>query len=509
MSAKLNAADVGSRPGGASGPAASEWFADYRTLRDFRVFEIVNALRLSLTLDSFRVLVAFGSIALVVVGSLAFVSAMSVLRDGPFRDDSAGVLVWGLLAILYSTAAMVFSEIVSSRRLAVSGTPHLELFRSLELPFRQVVVRYGVIPLFRRMAVLYYAAALFLTVFFEPTANYSNIVAAAVSVLTLSSAACLYSVLHFASAPARRMSVRWPACGLMLLLGLVLGAVTGVLGSRPGPSAISVGIVPDYLPLMSLLACAAAGLVLLGSIRKWRALGYRRVLLAAQLSKHRSQSGTLTRFLLLDLLGSKQGSVVGSIILAWIAVVGFLLGAGGVLPLATSLNSQDLQRSLVGMTVLLSLGITEPMLHRIGPTAKLYHFRFAWENGSSAGSVVASVIRVYLLLGGIIGVFIFCCAFLMFAVPAPGTVFVGIVVTASGIIAETLSRPPISTDGTKSNDVMDALFTLLLVSPCSLILVLSPEYGTLLLLGYSILLSLGAAACLRTHLLKLRSSSTA
>jgi hypothetical protein len=208
-------------------------------------------------------------------------------------------------------------------------------------------------------------------------------------------------------------------------------------------------------------------------------------------------------------LGSKQGSVVGSIILAWIAVVGFLLGAGGILPLATSLNSQDLQRSLVGMTVLLSLGITEPMLHRIGPTAKLYHFRFAWENGNSAGSVVASVIRVYLLLGGIIGVLIFCCAFLMFGVPAPGTVFVGIVVTASGIIAETLSRPPISTDGTKSNDVMDALFTLLLVSPCSLILVLSPEYGTLLLLGYSILLTLGAAACLRTHLLKLRSSSTA
>ena len=509
MSAKPIAAHAGSRPQRTSSPAGSDWFPDYRTLGDFRVFEIVNALRLSLTLDSFRALAAFGSIAFVVVGTLAFVSAMSVLRDGPFRDDPSVVLVWGLLAILYSTAATVFGETVSSRRLAVSGTPHLELFRAMELPFRQVVVRYGLVPLFRRMAVLYYAAALFLTIFFEPTANYSIIVAASVSILSLSSAACLYSVLHFASAPARRMSLRWPAGGLMLVLGLFLGAATSVLGSLPGPTPISVGIVPDYLPLMSLLAFAAAGLLLLCSIRKWRALGYRGVLLGAQRSRRRTRSGSLTGFLLLDLLGSKQGSVVGSIILVWIAVVGFLLGAGDVLPLAISLNGQELQRSLIGMTVLLSLGVTEPMLHRIGPTAKLHHFRFAWENGSSAGSVVASIIGVYFLLGGTVGLFVFCSAFLAFGVPAPGAVFVGIVVTASGIVAETLSRPPISTDGTKSNDIMDALFTLLLVSPCSLVLVLSPEYSALLLLGYAILLTLGAAACLRTHLLKLRSRSTA
>lgn len=509
MSAKPAAAAVGSRPRDTSSPAASERFSDYRILRDFRVFEIVNTLRLSLTLDSFRALATFGSIAFLAVGTLAFVSAMSVLRDGAFRHDSAGVLVWGLLAILYSTAALVFSEIVSSRRLAVSGTPHLELFRAMELPFRQVVVRYGLVPMFRRIAVLWYSAAVFLTIFFEPTAIYSNIVAASVCILALSSAACLYSVLHFASAPARRTSLRWPSCGLTLVLVLVLGAATGALGSQPGPAGISVGEVPGHLPLISLIVLAAAALLLLLSIRKWRGLGYRRVLLTAQRNRLHSPSGGLTKFLFLDLLGSKQGSLVGTIILVWIAVVGFLLGANGILPLATSVTSQELHRSLIGMTVLLSLGITEPMLQRIGPTAKLYHFRFAWENGSSAGGLVACLVWVYSLLGGIVGVFIFCCAFLALGVPAPGTVLVGMVVTASGIIAETLSRPPISTDGTKSNDVMDALFTLLLVSPCSLVLVLSPEYGTLLLLGYSIFLTLGAAACLRTHLLKLRSRSTA
>lgn len=509
MSAKPAAAAVDGRPWDTSSPAASERFSDYRTLRDFRAFEIVNALRLSLTLDSFRALATFGSIAFLAVGSLVFVSAMSVLRDGAFRHDSAGVLVWGLLAILYSNAALVFGEIVSSRRLAVSGTPHLELFRAMELPFRQVVVRYGLVPVFRRMAVLWYSAAVFFTIFFESTANYSNIVAASVCILALSSAGCLYSVLHFASAPARRTSLRWPSCGLALLLGLVLGAATGVLSSRPGPAAVSVGEIPGHLPLISLPALAAAVLLLLFSIRKWRALGYRRVLLTAQLKRGHRPSGSLAKFLLFDLLGSKQGSVVGTIILVWIAVVGFFLGANGVLPLTASLTSQELQRSLIGMTVLLSLGITEPMFHRIGPTAKLYHFRFAWESGSSAGGIVASLIWVYFLLGGIVGVFTFCCAFLALGVPAPGTVLVGIVVTASGIVAEALSRPPISTDGTKSNDVMDALFTLLLVSPCSLILVLSPEYGTLLLLGYSIFLTLGAAACLRTHLLKLRSRSTA
>jgi hypothetical protein len=509
VSSKPAAAALDRRPWGTSSPAALERISDYRTLRDFRAFEIVNALRLSLALQSFRALVALASIALVVVGTLAFVSAMSVLRDGPFRHDSAVVLVWGLLAFLYSTAALVFSEIVSSRRLAVSGTPHLELFRAMELPFRQVVVRYGLVPMFRRMAVLWYSAAAFLAIFFETTANYSNVVAASLCILALASAACLYSVLHFASAPAQRTSLRWPSCVLTLMLGLVLGAATGTLSSRLGPAGIAVGEVPGYLPLISLSALAAAMLLLLMSIRKWRSLGYRRVLLTAQRSGRRSPSAGLTKFLLFDLLGSQQGSVAGTIILAWIAVVGFLLGANGVLPLTMSVNSQELQRSLIGLTVLLSLGIIEPMLHRIGPTAKLYHFRFAWENGSSARGMVASLLWVYFLVGGIVGAFIFCCAFLAVGVPAPGTVLAGMVVTASGIIAETLARPPVSTDGTKSNDVMDALFMLLLVSPCSLTLVLSPEHGALLLFGYTILLTLGAAACLRTHLLKLRSRSKA
>jgi hypothetical protein len=163
---------------------------------------------------------------------------------------------------------------------------------------------------------------------------------------------------------------------------------------------------------------------------------------------------------------------------------------------------------LVGITVLLSLGVTEPTLYRIGPTAKLYHYRFAWENGFSATAIVTWLVGIYVLTGAAIGGFVFAGSLLVLGALAPGAVLAGVIVAAAGIIAESFSRPPTTTDGTKSNDVMDALFTFLLISPCSLILVVSPEFSTVLLLGYSIFLTLGAAVCLHQRLLSLRSRLT-
>ena len=277
MRTKVSPADVAGQASNASVPAVSVRRSDYRILRDFRAFEIVNAMRLPLTLDGFRALAIFGSIALVLLGTMVFASTMSVLRDGPLRHDTAAVLNWGFLAILYSAVATVLTEVVSSRRLAVSGTPHLELFRAMELPLPQVVVRYGLVPALRRTGILWYSAAVFLLVFFEESSSYLNVVAASVSVLALASCACVYCVLHFASTPARRMGLRWLYCLLALILGLLLGAATGFL--LPQLSRLD-GLAEDpsrFLPALYLLAAVASGILILLSIRAWRRLSYRRI----------------------------------------------------------------------------------------------------------------------------------------------------------------------------------------------------------------------------------------
>ncbi|MFK4296185.1 hypothetical protein ABH924_001322 [Arthrobacter sp. GAS37] len=505
MKAKVSPADVAGQVSSARVTAASVRRSNYRILRDFRAFEIVNAMRLPLTLDGFRALAIFGSIALVLLGTTAFASTMSVLRDGPLRHDAAAVLNWGFLAILYSAVATVLTEVVSSRRLAVSGTPHLELFRAMELPLPQVVVRYGLVPAFRRTGILWYSAAVFLLVFFEESSSYIDVVAASISVLTLASCACVYCVLHFASTPARRIGLHWRYCLLALVPGVLLGLATGFL--VPQLSRLD-GLAEDpsrFLPALCLLAAVASGVLILLSIRAWRRLSYRKISFSAERGGSQRAVTNFGLFLVTDLLSSKQGSVITTIVLAWIAVVGILLGARGILPFHSALGVGELHKSLIGIAVLLSLGVTEPMLHRIGPTAKLYHYRFAWENGVSATAIVVRLVGIYVMAGAAIGGFVFLGALLALDIPAPGAVLAGLIVAASGVVAESLSRPPTTTDGTKSNDVMDGLFTLLLISPCSLILVVSPEFSTMLLLGYSILLILGAAVCLHQRLLRLRS----
>ncbi|GAB3564409.1 hypothetical protein GCM10027405_20470 [Arthrobacter alkaliphilus] len=481
--------------------------SDYRVLRDFRAFEVVNAMRLPLTLDGFRALAVFGSIALVLLGTAVFATMMSVLRDGPLRHDTAAVLNWGFLAILYSAVVAVLTEVVSSRRLAVSGSPHLELFRAMELPLSQVVVRYGLIPALRRTGILWYSAAVFLVVFFEESSGYAGVVAASASVLVLASCACAYCVLHFASTPAQRIGLHWRYVLFALILGLLLGAVTGFLlpqFSRLGSLAEDPA---RFLPVLYSLVAIGSGVLIFLSIRAWRRLSYFRISFGRERAGSRPRAATFGRFVVTDLLSSKQGSVIATIVLAWIAVVGILLGARGILPLQSALGPGELDKTLIGAAVLLSLGVTEPMLYRIGPTAKLHHYRFAWENGCSAAGIVVRLVGIYVTAGAAIGGFVFLGTLLALGIAVPGAVLAGAIVAASGVVAESLSRPPATTDGTKSNDVMDGLLTLLLISPCSLVLVVSPQFSTVLLLGYSILLILGAASCLNQRLLRLRSKS--
>ncbi|HKU29907.1 MAG TPA: hypothetical protein VJQ60_05430 [Arthrobacter sp.] len=510
MDTKTSVHDVERQLGSTANVPKQEWKADYRSLRDFRAFEFVNALRLPVTLDGFKAITTVGSFAVLVVGTLLLFSILSVLRDGPLREDTEAVLNWGFLGLLYAGTAITLGDIISSRRLSVSGCPHVELFRALDLPFHQVVIRYGLVPVFRRIGLLAYSWAWFLVVFFEQSVTFARLAAASIAVLIFVSSACFYAVVHFASVPVRRVGLHWKYCLIALVFGVILGIVTGFLAPLIGPLDGRDLEGMSFLPWLTVFALLAAGLLLALGVRGWRRLSYLRISLPASSKGPAARRGKpgLARFVVTDMVSSKQGTVVSTIVLAWLAVVGILLGARAILPLHSTLGEAELARSFLGISVLLSLAVTEPTLQRIGPTAKLYHYRFAWENGSSATAIAAKLLGTYILLSAVIGSFIFWAAYLALGVLAPGAVLASVIVAAAGVVAESMSSPSATTDGTKSNDVMDAVLTLLLVSPCSFTLIVSPGFSTFVLLGYSAFLTLGAAVCLRQRLLSLRSRLT-
>ncbi len=445
-----------------------------------------------------------GTVAVVLLGTVVLGSVLTAVRSRLSEAETASTLWLGILFISYSATVLVLSEVVSNRRLAVTGSQHLDLFRALELTLQSVVLRYGILPLAGRLALLWSPAAVFFVVFFESSPLYLAAVSTAGSLLVLSSTAALYCVLKLASAPAQRHVLRASSCVAALFTGLLMGAATSLF--------LSTGPKLHTPVLMGLLPWINANLLLFGvifgcwSIRLWRRLAYRQIvgLQRAQVASKRLPS--LWAVLLRELLSSRQGSLVGVTTLSWIAVSGCLIGAWMILPV-TAGSIVYLHRALIGVTIILSLGTTEPVLHSIGPTTRMDALRFAWEIGLSVRTILKSLMTLYYVLAASVGCFVFCAAGLLFRTPVPGVILVSIIVMAAGIISEFVARPAVSTDGTKSADIMDALYTLVLVSPCSTVLALEPSHSTLLLLGYALVLTVGVALCLRTSLLKFRCPS--
>lgn len=479
--------------------------SDYEALRGFRTFELLNTLRWSVSLDSFKVLIVLGSAALFLLGTLVLSAGLTALRDSLFAADAAKTLWLGVLVIAYCSTVLLLSELVSNRRLAVTGMPHLELFRSMELPIKHVVLRYGVVPLLRRLAVLWYSAGVFFVVFFEAVQLSPAPLLTTISVLALTSTASLFCVLRLASLPARRDLLRASSCVGALLTGLILGAATSVfMGTRSDLPSQALAAGWPWINVALFVAGLAFGFL---CNRSWKRLSYARTICSQQVLASSLRRLSLLTMLLREFLCSKQGSVLSAATLSWILVTGSLLGAFKLLPISVE-STVDLHRALVGVTLLLSLGITEPVLYRIGPTVKQNALRFAWENGLSTRMVVTHLLAVYYLLAGIVGVFAFGATYLLFGTSIPQVVLVSVIVMAAGIISEFAANPGVSTDGTKSADIMDALYTLVLVSPCSAVLGLEPAHSALLLLTYTIVLSIGVVLCLRTTVIKFRCTST-
>lgn len=478
--------------------------SDYAALRDFRAFELLNTLRWSVSLESFKALTTLGTAAVLLLGTLVLGAGLAALRDSLSASDTESTLWLGVLVIAYISTVLLLSELVSNRRLAVTGSPHLELFRAMELPIHHVVLRYGVLPLSRRLALLWYSAGVFFVVFFDADPPYLGALSTAVALLVLTSTASLFCVLRLASSFAQHQSLRVSSCFAALFSGLLLGAATSLL--------VGTGAIVSSQAVAGFLPWICGVLLLLGllfgfwSVRRWRHLAYRKIIGAQQAQMSFTRPPKLWAMLLRELLSSRQGSVISVTALTWMGVLGCLLGAWLILPVGVG-SSMDLHRALVGATIILSLGTTEPVLHRIGPTTRLFAMRFAWENGLAAPAILKSLMALYYVLAASVGCFVCCAAYLLFGTPVPSLILVSVIVMAAGIISEFVARPAVSTDGTKSADIMDALYTLVLVAPCSAVLALEPLHSTMLLLCYALILTIGVAFCLRTSLLTFRCPS--
>lgn len=506
-------------------PGHSNWLRDYKSLRDFHIFEIVNIFRLSITVEGFRTLILFGGVVFVVIGGTVLIFVCSAFQ-GFAQKIMPELFMPGLLIILYLAVILIFTEIVPTRRLAVAELPHLELFRALDLPMSQITFRYGLMPLLKRLGCFSYVASLFFIIFAENSQTYLLTAGIVFLGVILTASITVFIVIQFATRPPYQLRLGLTGLGLTkffwpLIFGVVIGAITSLFlntnASQLTLSSVSHSLsVYQYIFIYIAEFCAIAGFSI-SSYRRWKQLSYSNLLLSKSVTppkKHASH--TLETLMIVDFLKSKQGSAITTTFAIWVAFTGLLLGANQLLPLRPNqfslLNMQlqfdQLQGSLSGLTILLSIGILEPILHRIGPTAKLYQFRFAWENGFSILSITIKALSVYSLAGVLVGLFIFIVVFLLFGIAIFDPIFIGFIVSCAAVLAETIARPPTTTNGAKAPDITDGFLTFIFVSPCALVFTTNHEIGLLLLFCYSILTAIGALLCLRLRLLSLQSQSS-
>ncbi|MCH6468728.1 hypothetical protein [Sinomonas terrae] len=487
----------------------SVWITDFRLARDFRAFEIVNSFRLPLSLGAFKLLASAGVGVGTLVGGVLWFLTLRVLRDSVFSHDRD--LAWQLwsLVVLYVSAVVVGSGLLTSRRLAVVANPHLRLFRDLDLPLSHVALRYGVLPAGLAAAPLPVATALFVAVFGaeDParTAAYAWLLPGS---LCATASACFIAA-WCALNPPRRGSATWARAVACAVVGLALGAATAVtLGSG---AVISVPALPPFaVPMLTTMAMIATIGFVAATIVCLNAGHYAALLLPSRRKRSGDrQARGLAMAFLQDLAGTPHGTLVSVYYLAVITVCSGLVGASALLPVPSlaSLPRTDVLRSVVGAVLLLCSCVLAIAFERIGPTAKIYHARFALESGIPVQRAATSLLGLYVAMALPMGALATLAAWLLTGHVLISPLAVALVGAAAETAGESLVAPLPNTDGSRTFDIAGSVAAYGLMTPCLAALVLDPYLAELLVTLYALALTLGAFICLRYRLSHLTSNS--
>jgi hypothetical protein len=217
----------------------------------------------------------------------------------------------------------------------------------------------------------------------------------------------------------------------------------------------------------------------------------------------RPRSPGLAGALLGDLNASPHGTLVALTYFGLTTLLGVLLGASPLLPIpgAHAAAPSEVLRGVVGLVVLLSSCVLALALERIGPTAKIFHARFALENGLTLRRVTWSFFGLSAALALPVGGFVALAGWMITGRLFPSALGVAL------IVAESLVAPLPNTDGSRTLDVASSILAYALMAPCLLVLFLDPILSELFICTYAVVLISGALACLRHRLTRLSSSS--
>ncbi|WP_171041409.1 hypothetical protein [Sinomonas susongensis] len=233
---------------------------------------------------------------------------LRILRDTVFAQDRE--LAWQMcsLAILYSSATLVGSGLLTGRRLAVAANPHLKLFRDLDLPLSHVALRYGVLPAGVAAAPLPVATLVFLLVFGPDDPNTAARYAWILPLALCASAAACFTAAWCAIRVPRRASVTWLRAEACAVVGFLLGvATTGTM--RAGISW--PGLPPLAIPVLATASLVATVALIVGTLVCLRSARYSSLLLPnrERRSPQRPTGSGLSTAFLADLTASPHGTL--------------------------------------------------------------------------------------------------------------------------------------------------------------------------------------------------------
>ncbi|WP_448060446.1 hypothetical protein [Cellulomonas hominis] len=489
-------------------------------------FEQLTAFGWNIPVRTYQRIVRFGIVP--VIACLAGVSALAfdLLRLGlpPGRQEGRGafLLVAYLCAFGYVLAIGVARELLTRRRDIVAASPHIALFRALDLPATTVFAVWAGTVVVRSTVVWTILASSFVV-------SYRTELDAAISqpaVLLLVPLAV--GAVHLALAMAAAVSPqavegargRWVA---IAATAVILAAVGRLLARTVAPGWRAPTLAQTWEPATAsaMVSAATVLVVLAGAVGA--AVGWVRLhhepftILAADadtttnvwlLPRPRGPFRWLVRAVGKTLMSTRPGRVRRRWWTAWVLAGAALVGLA---PALVGSAPGALGRVTVPVAFLSVLAMAEVDVQVAGPTALAAHLRALYELGASRMSITGAVLGTAVAHASAVGAAISLVLWTSAGLVDGRPVVVAVAAASALVIADALLPGRQCADGSVNVSIGAAVLGVLLAVPVLALLVADSPGGWHLLAagGLAAAMLTGGAACVQQTVLSRPSTSPA
>lgn len=486
----------------------------------FGCFDLLTSLGSNLSLRLFKRIVMIGLPLALLMVSLSILVAMRFVRTlvtgAPVGDGDGTAVLPALVTVmilLYLGASQFIGEVLTRRRVCISGNPNVGLFRAVDLRMLDIfLVVAGIrIALFHA---LQYALALTFVVTFADLLTQSPILLALVGLVpTVSMVASFQVAARNALRPKSDAKIGRLSLAGLILVGAGLGWTTSlVLRQTLKTDAMNFSYrsveTPAGIALAVLVSLALVGVFDL--IRSLRRIGVASFLLETSTApnakaQHRAaRSVRISNVVLFWLLQREfrgatayalfdRSRALTFLVLAWAAAAHL---HGDILPVSGIVASAGTSVLYLAF-FLLALAHVDVILGTCGPTALRGQFRIAWENGVSAQRLVTQAQSSYHAPLAVLALCGLLLNAILFGQLAIGYVVLASAAVSAALIAESLTASPKNlADGSVAPNLFVGLMTILLSAPALAVVSIGngafAPYGLL----YIFFLWGGAALCM-------------